>query len=191
MAIFVSAVSSDNNLSSSFTNLLVTMPVLAIFLVALPRSLTYFLMCRANQLIKRRKRQYMTRAVTTIMMFLLCLILLVILILLYKGNEVFTITAADAEFLSSNAMKWTIILLAITLVISTLLDLYMSLAIRTFYLNLVNGLEVSEEEEKKLEREEKLRRQKERLLRQREEAERKKKLAMDAAKRAIAEKIKQ
>ena len=78
-------------------------------------------------------------------MFLICLITLIILILLYKGNDVLTISAADANFLSSSEMKWTIILLAITLVISTLLDLYMSLAIRTYYLNLANGLEVNEE----------------------------------------------
>lgn len=53
-------------------------------------------------------------------------------------------------------MKWTIILLAITSVVSVLIDLYFSLAIRTFYLNLLNGGELTLEEER--EYEEKLKR---------------------------------
>jgi len=52
-------------------------------------------------------------------------------------------------------MKWTIILLAIMVVISTLFDLYFSLAVRTFYLNLAHGGEVTEEEEREYERKEK------------------------------------
>ena len=158
MTIFIKTVSDNEGLSSSFSTLLIIMPIMGILLVSFPRALTYLCMCRASSVLKRRRQQYMTRAITTILMFILCLILLILLILLYKGNEVFTITANDATFLESNAMKWTIILLAITLVISTLLDLYMSLAIRTFYLNLANGLEVGPEEEQRLEKEEKLRR---------------------------------
>ena len=44
-------------------------------------------------------------------------------------------------FLNSEEMKWGIILLAMSVVVSTLFDLYFSLTIRTFYLNLANGFE--------------------------------------------------
>lgn len=94
----------------------------------------------------------MVRAVTTILLFIMSLVALILLILLYKGTEVFEITEEDAEFLESNEMKWCIILLAILVVISTLFDLYFSLAIRTFYLNLAKGLELSEAEEKEFEK---------------------------------------
>ena len=45
-------------------------------------------------------------------------------------------------------MKWAIILLAISVIVAVLLDLYFSLAIRTFYLNLANGGEMTLDEEK-------------------------------------------
>jgi len=38
-------------------------------------------------------------------------------------------------------MKWGIVFLSIMVVIVTLFDLYFSLVIRTFYLNLQNGFE--------------------------------------------------
>ena len=48
----------------------------------------------------------------------------------------------------SAGMKWAIILLAILVVVSVLIDLYFSLAIRTFYLNLAEGGEMTIEEER-------------------------------------------
>ncbi len=71
-------------------------------------------------------------------------------------------------------------MLAIMVVISTLFDLYFSLAVRTFYLNLANGNELSPEEELEFERQEKIKKQRERLVRQKEELEKKKQLALDA-----------
>lgn len=161
--VYLQMLSNDEGLSSSFTTLLLIIPILAIVLVSFPRSLAFLLMCQAKNNLKRRKMQYMVRAVTTIILFALSLAILVILILLYKGTQVFTTTDNDNNFLASNEMKWTIILLAIMVVISTLFDLYFSLAIRTFYLNLANGCELSEAEEKELERQEKIKKQREQL----------------------------
>ena len=42
------------------------------------------------------------------------------------------------DFIKSNQMKWGIILLAIILIAGTMLDLYFSLAVRTFYLTLLH-----------------------------------------------------
>ena len=81
--------------------------------------------------------QYVCRSITSVLMFILYLIVLVILILLYKGTQVVKLTVADSTFIASDIMKWTVILLAIVLVVGTLFDLYFSLAVRTFYLNLM------------------------------------------------------
>ena len=73
-------------------------------------------------------------------------------------------------------------------VISTLFDLYFSLAVRTFYLNLANGGELTEAEERELLRKEREKREKERVERQKQEVEKKKALAAAAIKRKFLEK---
>jgi hypothetical protein len=99
----------------------------------------------------------MARSISTIILFALNLAILVLLVLLYKGQDIFEMTENDTNFLASDSMKWTIILLAILVVVSVLIDLYFSLAVRTFYLNLANGGEMTEQEERayfaKIERE--------------------------------------
>jgi len=49
-------------------------------------------------------------------------------------------------------MKWGIIMLAIILIVGTMLDLYMSLAVRTFYLTLLHYPDILENQPAKEEK---------------------------------------
>jgi hypothetical protein len=40
----------------------------------------------------------------------------------------------DLEFIRSDEMKWGVIILAVTLILGTMFDLYFSLTVRTYYL---------------------------------------------------------
>lgn len=40
----------------------------------------------------------------------------------------------DLEFIRSDDMKWGVIILAVTLILGTMFDLYFSLTVRTYYL---------------------------------------------------------
>lgn len=124
-------------LSTGFGNILIVFPILTIIFIFTPRSIAFLIMQMNKKLLSRRKMQYVCRSITTVLMFILYLIVLVILILLYKGTEVVALTTEDLAFIASDIMKWTVILLAIILVVGTLFDLYFSLAVRTFYLNLM------------------------------------------------------
>lgn len=121
--------------------MLLIIPILAVILVSTPRSIMFCAICGSLGNLNRRRCLYKVRAVTSILLFVLSIIILVLLILFYKGTEIFEIQVEDAIFLASDAMKWTIILLAISVVVMTLFDLYFSLAVRTFYLNLAIGYE--------------------------------------------------
>jgi hypothetical protein len=50
-----------------------------------------------------------------------------VFISLYKGNRPFVTTVDDETYISSDGMKWSIILLSIAVVVSTLVDIYLSL----------------------------------------------------------------
>jgi len=68
-------------------------------------------------------------------MFGFCLSYLVTLVLLYKGSSnIVALTDIDSTFLHSDPMKWAIIFLAMILIFGTMVDLYLSLVIRTYYL---------------------------------------------------------
>jgi len=72
-------------------------------------------------------------------MFALSMSLLIILVLMYKGtSSLVKLTETDMDFIKSNQMKWGIIMLALILIAGTMLDLYFSLAVRTFYLTLLH-----------------------------------------------------
>jgi len=82
-------------------------------------------------------------------MFGLTMSLFIVLIVLYKGtSNLMKMTEIDINFIRSDQMKWGIIIIAIILIIGTMLDLYFSLVVRTFYLtfmtypDILNGKEV-------------------------------------------------
>jgi len=73
----------------------------------------------------------------------------IVLIVLYKGtSNLMKMTEIDITFIRSDQMKWGIIIIAIILIVGTMLDLYFSLVLRTFYLtfmtypDILNGKEV-------------------------------------------------
>lgn len=147
MIIWVRIVANDKDLSSSFSSVLMVIPIIALITVSIPRTVSFILIFLQINNLSRRRLMYRIRSITSILLFGLSLCLLVLLILAYKGSDTFTLTLADMAFLASDEMKWGIILLAMSVVVSTLFDLYFSLAIRTFYLNLANGFEQPNQEE--------------------------------------------
>ena len=54
------------------------------------------------------------------------------------GLFIFTIFMLAQDLRSQDRMKWGIILLAVILIVGTILDLYFSLAVRTFYLTMLH-----------------------------------------------------
>ncbi len=141
MTIFARTVATAKDLSSSLTSVLIVIPIITLIIVSLPRTVSFVLIYQQRDNLGRRRLMYRIRAITSILLFGLSLCILILLILAYKGSETFTLTLEDMAFLASDEMKWGIILLAMSVVVSTLFDLYFSLAIRTFYLNLANGFE--------------------------------------------------
>jgi hypothetical protein len=82
-------------------------------------------------------------------MFGLSMSMFIVLIVLYKGtSNLMKMTEIDITFIRSDQMKWGIIIIAIILIVGTMLDLYFSLVLRTFYLtfmtypDILNGKEV-------------------------------------------------
>ena len=61
--------------------------------------------------------------------------MLIILVVLFKGNSnLLKMTDVDITFIRSDQMKWGIIIIAVILIMGTMVDLYFSLVVRTFYL---------------------------------------------------------
>ncbi len=72
-------------------------------------------------------------------MFGLCISMLILLVLLYKGTQTLVkMTDNDINFMKSDKMKWGIIILALILIVGTMIDLYFSLTLRTFYLTFLH-----------------------------------------------------
>jgi hypothetical protein len=89
------------------------------------------------------------RSITSVLMFGLSLSKFIILIILYRGNSnLMKMSETDLNFIRSDQMKWGIIIIAIILILGTMLDLYFSLVVRTFYLtfmtypDILNGKEI-------------------------------------------------
>ncbi len=104
-------------------------------LVFIPRALFLIVIFVKRSDLKFRKIHSIIRSVTSVFMFGFCLSYLVTLVLLYKGSSNITaLTFTDIIFLHSDPMKWAIIFLALILIFGTMIDLYLSLVVRTYYL---------------------------------------------------------
>lgn len=104
-------------------------------MVCLPRVLVFVIAWLKRSVLGPRKLHSTTRSITSVLMFGLSMSMLIVLIVLYKGDSnLMKMTEVDITFLRSDQMKWGIIILAIILILGTMLDLYFSLVLRTFYL---------------------------------------------------------
>ena len=114
-------------------------PIVALVLVFVPRILGGGLATLKRYQLPFRRLHSVIRSVTSVIMFALSMSLLIILVLMYKGsNSLIQLTQTDLAFIKGDRMKWGIILLAVILIVGTILDLYFSLAVRTFYLTMLH-----------------------------------------------------
>jgi len=139
LIVILSNTLSSVNLSPAFTRTMYAFPIVALVLVFVPRILGGGLATFKRYQLSFRRLHSVIRSVTSVIMFALSMSLLIILVLMYKGsNSLIQLTQTDLAFIKGDRMKWGIILLAVILIVGTILDLYFSLAVRTFYLTMLH-----------------------------------------------------
>jgi hypothetical protein len=139
LVVLLSNAISDVELSPSLTRTLFAFPITALVAVFGPRIIGGILAAMSRSSLTYRRLHSVIRSVTSVLMFALSMSLLIILVLMYKGTTtLIQLTDVDISFIKSEKMKWGIILLALILILGTMLDLYFSLAVRTFYLTLLH-----------------------------------------------------
>ena len=139
LIVILSNTLSSVNLSPAFTRTMYAFPIVALALVFVPRILGGGLATLKRYQLPFRRLHSVIRSVTSVIMFALSMSLLIILVLMYKGsNSLIQLTQTDQAFIKGDRMKWGIILLAVILIVGTILDLYFSLAVRTFYLTMLH-----------------------------------------------------
>ena len=113
-------------------------PITALVVVFTPRIIAGLLAALKRPSLLIRRLHSIIRSVTSVIMFALSMSLLIVLVLMYKGtSSLILLSETDQSFIKSDQMKWGIILLAVILILGTMIDLYFSLAVRTFYLTML------------------------------------------------------
>ena len=139
LVVILSKTLSSVNLSPAFTRTMYAFPIVALVVVFVPRILGGGLAFLKRYQLNFRRLHSIIRSVTSVIMFALSMSLLIILVLMYKGtNSLIQMTQTDMDFIKGDRMKWGIILLALILIVGTMIDLYFSLAVRTFYLTMLH-----------------------------------------------------
>ena len=139
LVVILSKTLSSVNLSPAFTRTMYAFPIVALVVVFVPRILGGGLAFLKRYQLNFRRLHSIIRSVTSVIMFALSMSLLIILVLMYKGtNSLVQMTQTDMDFIKGDRMKWGIILLALILIVGTMIDLYFSLAVRTFYLTMLH-----------------------------------------------------
>ena len=139
LVVILSKTLSSVNLSPAFTRTMYAFPIVALVVVFVPRILGGGLAYLKRYQLSFRRLHSIIRSVTSVIMFALSMSLLIILVLMYKGtNSLVQMTQTDMDFIKGDRMKWGIILLALILIVGTMIDLYFSLAVRTFYLTMLH-----------------------------------------------------
>lgn len=104
-------------------------------MVFVPRVIVFVVAYIKKNDLSPRKLHSTIRSITSVLMFGLSMSMAIVLIVLYKGDSnLMKMSEVDIAFIRSDRMKWGIILLAIILILGTMIDLYFSLVLRTFYL---------------------------------------------------------
>ena len=96
-----------------------------------------------------RRIHSLLRSGTSVLFFGFTMALMSILVMLYQGSSnIVAMTDGDLLFIQSDQMKWGIIMVSVILIAGTLIDLYFSLVVRTYYLQLVYYPDIAEEIER-------------------------------------------
>ncbi len=122
-------------MSKPFKTFLIALPITGLSVVFVPRVIVFVLAYVKKNDLSPRKLHSTIRSITSVLMFGLSMSMAIVLIVLYKGDSnLMKMSEIDITFIRSDRMKWGIILIAIILILGTMIDLYFSLVLRTFYL---------------------------------------------------------
>ena len=122
-------------MSKPFKTFLIALPITGLSVVFVPRVIVFVLAYVKKNDLSPRKLHSTIRSITSVLMYGLSMSMAIVLIVLYKGDSnLMKMSEIDITFIRSDRMKWGIILIAIILILGTMIDLYFSLVLRTFYL---------------------------------------------------------
>ncbi len=122
-------------MSKPFKTFLIALPITGLSVVFVPRVIVFVVAYIKKNDLGPRKLHSTIRSITSVLMFGLSMSMAIVLIVLYKGDSnLMKMSEVDIAFIRSDRMKWGIIILAIILILGTMIDLYFSLVLRTFYL---------------------------------------------------------